>query len=1057
MNTPQTNNPSDILSSWLALEVLSPQTFVKPEDLTSALGSVAYLNEEGLPWEKDEQNNKPKYRLYYQVIVGSIHFEKAVSTLLDIYTDKRPERPVVKGEAILASIIIDTTGKVVGQPSISSFGWGLARALQNKLTEIAQWSTIEQELSLILSAFLNRKDKNGNQVAVNRQMIEIVRNTIIEKFELPVEYVTNNCFAIRTYQYFTNPEPPEPLLLNSFFLGDLTAAGVLFKGNKATANLQKYLKVRQPATRTDLLHATSALETVISPGSMPLARWPGKGRHPLVLLQQAAVNITFNELKVDGILAVNGPPGTGKTTLLRDIIAGVVTRRAEAMCSFADPADAFEDSGEKISMGQGVFRLHRIDTAIKGFEMLITSSNNKAVENVSAELPGLQAVAEDAPELRYFTSLSDLLINRDSWGLIAAVMGNAMNLNNFRQKFWWDKEVGINTYLMAASGTPQVIEAATEGRVESRRPRIIEMENPPDNRTEALIRWEQAKSEFQIALQKSRHKLELLEEVRQAVLRQPVLEEKEASAKQRLSIAASYREKTSIENLNANGEVRECLIEFEQARLKVSDHLKLRPGWLARFFRTQSARVWKKEHELYEAEYAKIEEKFNALQENANHKENLYKDAVASYNESADQHHQAKIALDTTQKNIEQFKEVAGPHLIDRNFFRTPHEKRHLVTPWCDKETQLLRDNVFIKAIQLHKAFINAAAKPLRHNLRILMDNFSGQGLTNPQQLQLLPDLWTSLFLVVPCISTTFASVSRMLGKLPPESLGWLLIDEAGQALPQAAVGAIMRTKRAVVVGDPVQIEPVVILPEILTQNICRSFGVDPLLFNAPVASAQTLADAATPYYAEFEGKLGTRAVGVPLLVHRRCEDPMFSISNAIAYERLMVKSKAPCLSNIENCLGQSQWIHVETKEGHDKWSLNEGIIAITMLEKLKEAGISPDLYIVTPFVLVADRIRSLIRDSGVLESWVEKPERWPYERVGTVHTVQGREAEAVIFVLGAPLQTQGGARNWAGAKPNLVNVAVTRAKEVLYVIGNRELWKSAGVFRELTDRLPIK
>ena len=54
-----------------------------------------------------------------------------------------------------------------------------------------------------------------------------------------------------------------------------------------------------------------------------------------------------------------------------------------------------------------------------------------------------------------------------------------------------------------------------------------------------------------------------------------------------------------------------------------------------------------------------------------------------------------------------------------------------------------------------------------------------------------------------------------------------------------------------------------------------------------------------------------------------------------------------------------------------------------------------------------------------------------PYERVGTIHTVQGREAEAVIFVLGAPNADQTGARAWAGKEPNLLNVAVTRAKEV--------------------------
>jgi len=132
-----------------------------------------------------------------------------------------------------------------------------------------------------------------------------------------------------------------------------------------------------------------------------------------------------------------------------------------------------------------------------------------------------------------------------------------------------------------------------------------------------------------------------------------------------------------------------------------------------------------------------------------------------------------------------------------------------------------------------------------------------------------------------------------MLGDLPTEGLGWLFIDEAGQALPQAAVGALLRTRRAVVVGDPAQIEPIVVLPDTLTHAICRHFGVDPDRFNAPASSAQTLADAATPYMAEFQGRLGSRTVGVPLLVHRRCAEPMFGIANAVAYERLMVSRGA--------------------------------------------------------------------------------------------------------------------------------------------------------------------
>jgi superfamily I DNA and/or RNA helicase len=126
----------------------------------------------------------------------------------------------------------------------------------------------------------------------------------------------------------------------------------------------------------------------------------------------------------------------------------------------------------------------------------------------------------------------------------------------------------------------------------------------------------------------------------------------------------------------------------------------------------------------------------------------------------------------------------------------------------------------------------------------------------------------------------------------------------------------------------------------------------------------------------------------------------------------------------------------------------------IHCLQQLRSQKVKPDLYVITPFVVVSENLRRVILQSGVLTSWLENPEAWVKERVGTVHTVQGREAEAVIFVLGAPLAEQSGARGWAGSRPNLLNVAVTRAKEAVYVVGNRHHWSGAGVFRELNERL---
>ena len=1047
------NEAPDILRSWTALEVLTPQAYRPPEkDL------IASLKNTTLPWEGQGERSRPNHRLYYEIALGTIELGKAVAALLDLYADKRLERPLAKGMSLLATVIVDHAGKLVGDNpiAISSFGWGVPKALKGDLSALSEWTNAESDLIRGLDKILRRLDKDGNQLPLDRFVLNTGYTYIVDTLGLPHDWVNSPSFALRIHEYFKNQDPPTPSLLNSFFLNDLSTVKNMFQEGKATKNLRSYLGLDKPAQRIDLLNDQSALEVAIAPDIIPPARWPGPGRHSLVLLQQAAVNLAISALKETGILAVNGPPGTGKTTLLRDILASIVTQRAEVLCSFNNPADAFEKTGQKIQFGQAWLDFYKLSEKLKGYEVLIASSNNKAVENVSAELPGIQAISDDATDLRYFTPLATDLMKKESWGLIAAVLGNAANRGKFRQTFWWDNDVGLSTYLTEASGTPQIIEIKDQetGKVlEARRPRIVVECDAPENHAQAMRRWQDAQKEFQSALSKSKKSLAQLAQTRKTLVELSAFATQEQSAFSDVQNAQDHQ--TSIQRIFDASE-KSCL-EAEEELQKEQEtrnrHYAMKPGFFARFLQRARYNVWKHDwNRLCKSEKlcrTKREKSFAAL---SRAKTQLQK-AASQVREKSIHYNVAVKAHAEARHLVEAAKAELSEHLISEDFFVKNHRDKHTFTPWCNQFTQRLRDDVFIAAIKLHKAFIDASARPLRHNLSLLMNVFSGRTFPDIEKQALMSDLWSSFFLVVPSVSTTFASVERMLGKLPPESLGWLLVDEAGQALPQAAVGAIMRTKRAVVVGDPIQIEPVVTLPDTLTQNICRHFGVNPDSYNAPEASMQTIADAATPYYAEFDGKYGRRSVGVPLLVHRRCADPMFSVSNAIAYERLMVQAKRPGLSKIRDCLGPSSWIDVQG-QAEEKWSPQEGYTVLELLKKLKQNNTNPDLYIVTPFVIVQDNMRLIIRESGILEGWVADPYHWSYERVGTVHTVQGREAEAVILILGAPSPTQGGARGWAGGRPNLLNVALTRAKEVAYVVGNRSLWQTAGLFKELADRL---
>lgn len=81
--------------------------------------------------------------------------------------------------------------------------------------------------------------------------------------------------------------------------------------------------------------------------------------------------------------------------------------------------------------------------------------------------------------------------------------------------------------------------------------------------------------------------------------------------------------------------------------------------------------------------------------------------------------------------------------------------------------------------------------------------------------------------------------------------------------------------------------------------------------------------------------------------------------------------------------------------------------------------------------------------------------DKWTVDHVGTIHTVQGREVDTVILLLGAPKSSQRRARQWAASLPNIVNVAVSRAKQNLYVVGSAAAWAGAGTsFQVLQNQL---
>jgi len=144
---------------------------------------------------------------------------------------------------------------------------------------------------------------------------------------------------------------------------------------------------------------------------------------------------------------------------------------------------------------------------------------------------------------------------------------------------------------------------------------------------------------------------------------------------------------------------------------------------------------------------------------------------------------------------------------------------------------------------------------------------------------------------------------------------------------------------------------------------------------------------------------------------------------------------------------GQSQWFNVEGS-AQEKWCPEEGEFVTDMIMKAcSNFGSDPDIFVISPFRIVAEKMRQRMRgEVNRLASFgIEDPDLWIAGNIGTVHTFQGKEAKAVILLLGAPNPTQNGARNWVTSNVNLLNVAVSRAKQNFYVVGNKALWSDLG------------
>ena len=256
---------------------------------------------------------------------------------------------------------------------------------------------------------------------------------------------------------------------------------------------------------------------------------------------------------------------------------------------------------------------------------------------------------------------------------------------------------------------------------------------------------------------------------------------------------------------------------------------------------------------------------------------------------------------------------------------------------------------------------------------------------------------------IFPVVITTCISAHRL--GVPKPYFDMVIMDEASQCNCAVSLVPIIRGKNLMLVGDPQQLSPVIVLDPKNNQALKKRYKIS------------------REYdYMEnsiYKTYLACDSVSDEILLsyHYRCHEKIIEFNNKKYYN-----GKLKIRSSVQE---DTPLVYLDLEEDPAAGKNTAPAEAAKIIEFVQENR-DKKIGIITPFTNQRDCINQKLRENGIEDI-----------QCGTVHAFQGDEKDIILFSLAVTDQTFAKTYGWLKNNKELINVATSRAKEKLILLSS--------------------